>query len=201
MAKLIKLTDAMHRTRNMTQWGPGITHSGTGNGQLCGPGWIHAYECSPTVALFLNPIHAKFNPPVVWEAEGKVSLREGKLKCGCESLTTVRILHVRKPTNIQRIAFAILVAAQNNQNKEWTEWANSWLLAKDRSKEYAICISVKTLNSAGYRAALVAGQSNDAGTVSGKFTVFAAADAVANTVNCSTVIDLDSIAEQAMEYR
>ena len=42
MAKLYKLTDSRGKTWGDTQWGPGVSHSGTGEGELCGSGWIHA---------------------------------------------------------------------------------------------------------------------------------------------------------------
>ena len=38
MIKLYKLTDGDGQTRGGTQWGPGVSHSGTGEGELCGPG-------------------------------------------------------------------------------------------------------------------------------------------------------------------
>ena len=79
MIKLYKLTDRDGQTRNGTQWGPGMSHSGTGKGELCGPGWIHAYE-HPLIAVLLNPIHAIFQNPRLWEAEGEVGLRDGQIK-------------------------------------------------------------------------------------------------------------------------
>ena len=53
MITLYKLTDGDGQTRGGTQWGPGVSHSGTGKGELCGPGWIHAYE-HPLIAVLLN---------------------------------------------------------------------------------------------------------------------------------------------------
>ena len=78
MSKLYKLTDENGQTRGGTQWGPGVSHSGTGCGGLCSPGWIHAYE-HPLVAVLLNPIHGKFRQPRMWEAEGEIALRDGGL--------------------------------------------------------------------------------------------------------------------------
>ena len=66
--KLYKLTDGDGQTMSGTQWGPGVSHSGTGEGELCGPGWIHAYE-HPLIAVLLNPIHANIQNPRLWEAE------------------------------------------------------------------------------------------------------------------------------------
>ena len=65
---LYKLTDENDRTYNDTQWGEGVTHETSGEGKLCGEGWIHAY-IDPLLAVFLNPIHACFTNPHMWEAE------------------------------------------------------------------------------------------------------------------------------------
>lgn len=70
--KLYKLTDAEGRTGhgyNLTQWGENVTHGPlSGEGDLCGPGFFHAYT-DPLVGLFLNPIHANIKDPLVWERE------------------------------------------------------------------------------------------------------------------------------------
>jgi hypothetical protein len=43
MTTLYKLTDKDGRTRGDTKWGEGATHTTDGQGDLCGPGWLHAY--------------------------------------------------------------------------------------------------------------------------------------------------------------
>lgn len=55
--KAYKLTDENHQTRNETQWGENITHYTNGEGELCGPGWLHYYN-DPLLAVLLNPVHA-----------------------------------------------------------------------------------------------------------------------------------------------
>lgn len=60
--RLYKLTNQNGQTYNQTQWGENVSHSGTGQGELCGPGWIHAYT-SPLLATLFNPIHAAFSNP------------------------------------------------------------------------------------------------------------------------------------------
>ena len=136
MAKLYKLTDGDGKTLNGTQWGPGVSHSGTGEGGLCGPGWIHAYE-HPLIAVLLNPTHANFQNPRLWEAEGEVGLRDGQLKCGCKTLTTVREIPLPSITTEMRVRFAILCAREaataDAAWKEWEAWADRWLSGGDRS--------------------------------------------------------------------
>ena len=137
MSKLYKLTDSCGKTRNDTQWGPGVSHSGTGEGELCGPGWIHAYE-HPLVAVLMNPIHADFQNPRLWESEGEVGLRDGQLKCGCKTLTTVREIPLPSITTEMRVRFAILCAKEVCASySAWNAWADRWLSGEDRSEAAA----------------------------------------------------------------
>ena len=136
MIKLYKLTYRDGQTRNDTQWGPGVSHSGTGEGGLCGPGWIHAYE-HPLIAVLLNPIHADFKNPRLWEAEGEVGLRDGHLKCGCKALTTVREIPLPAVTTEMRVRFAIMCAKEVCADLSWNAWADRWLSGEDRTQAAA----------------------------------------------------------------
>ena len=136
MIKLYKLTDRDGQTWNGTQWGPGMSHSGTGEGELCGPGWIHAYE-HPLIAVLLNPIHANFENPRLWEAEGEVGLRDGQLKCGCRTLTTIREIPLPSITTEMRVRFAILCAKEVYACLSWNAWADRWLSGEDRTQAAA----------------------------------------------------------------
>ena len=60
--KLYKLTDEKMQTYNGFQWVLGETHETNGEGNLCGPGWLHAYT-DPLLAILLNPIHANISNP------------------------------------------------------------------------------------------------------------------------------------------
>ena len=136
--KLYKLTDENGMTFNDTQWGPGVSHSGTGEGGLCGPGWIHAYE-HPLIAVLMNPEHAGFDPDSMrlWEAEGEVGLRDGQLKCGSKTLTTVREIPVPEITTEMCARFAILCAKEVCREAAWNKWADGWLSGEDRSEAEA----------------------------------------------------------------
>ena len=137
MAKLYKLTDEDGRTRNGTQWGPGVSHSGTGEGELCGPGWIHAYE-HPLIAVLMNPIHANFKNPRLWEAEGEIARRDGQLKCGCKTLTTVREIPLPEITTEMWVRFAIMCVKEVcTADIAWNAWADKWLSGEDRSAAVA----------------------------------------------------------------
>lgn len=131
-----KLTDRNYRTFNDTQWGPGVTHSGTGEGPLCGPGWIHCYS-DPLVALFLHQLHVNFYPVVVWEAEASGRFLDDGLKQGWETVTTLRVIDPPRPTMVQRVAFGILCSLEPPQSNEYRRWASDWLSGKNRSSAQA----------------------------------------------------------------
>ena len=136
MITLYKLTDGDGQTHNGTQWGPGVSNSGTGEGELCGEGWIHAYE-HPLVAALLNPIHANFQNPRLWEAEGEVGLRDGQFKCGCATLTTIREIPLPAITTEMRVRFAIMCAKEVCACLSWNAWADRWLSGEDRTQAAA----------------------------------------------------------------
>lgn len=158
--KLYKLTDGDGKTLNGTQWGPGVSHSGTGEGELCGPGWIHAYE-HPLIAVLLNPIHADFKNPRLWEAKGEVGLREGQLKCWCATLTTIREIPLPEITAEMSVRFAILCAKYVCACRAWNAWADKWLSGEDRSEEAAYDAARAAYDAAAW-AALVERAAHDA---------------------------------------
>jgi len=137
--KLWKITTIDGKTRpgaaNECQWGPGVTHTSSGLGELCGPGFIHAYETSPEVAMLLNPVHGNYSPFLLWECEGEVVKRDGLLKVGTTSLTTVRRVEVACPTPNQLVRAAILLAKQVYSDPSWGRWADSWLSGDNRARE------------------------------------------------------------------
>lgn len=132
--KLYKLTDENGQTKNATQWGEGVEHAATGDAaqDLCSDGWIHAYE-SPLLAVLLNPIHANFRNPILWEAEGEVEKRDGQLKVGCRKLRTLQKIPLPKIKTEQRVKFAVFCAQAVYDDAVWHTWAKNWLSGKDRS--------------------------------------------------------------------
>jgi len=131
--KVYKLTDENGMTRNNTQWGENVTHTASGDGELCSDGWIHCCA-DPSVAAFMNPVHAEFTRPRLWEAESSGRMvDDGGLKMGVQSLTTIRELPCPAPTTEQCIRFAILCTLEVTSNCEWRKWADSWLNGADRT--------------------------------------------------------------------
>ena len=136
MTKLFKLTDQNCETYNHTKWGEGVTHKTKGYGEMCGPGWLHAYT-SPELAVLLNPIHANFSNPILWECEGVVEKTDNGLKVGTTQLTTIKRIILPEVTTIQRVAFGILCSQTVYSNPQFNRWAKDWLTGKDRSAQAA----------------------------------------------------------------
>lgn len=131
MVKLYKLTTQDNYTRkgekNQCLWGEGVSHSGTGEGGLCGPGYIHAYT-SPLLAVLFNPIHANIGSPKLWECEGDVVKTDNGIKVGCITLTTNVELPWPTISLRQKVIFAILCTrAVGFKGSFWDEWADTYI--------------------------------------------------------------------------
>lgn len=148
--KLYKLTDADGCTYGGTQWGSGVTHTAPGTGELCSNGWIHAYT-DAQLAVLLNPIHADFETPRLWLAEGDVGRRDG-LKVGCMRLTTVRELVVPTITTEQYVRSAILCSLQVYDEPNYVLWARRWLDGSDRAASAAASAAVIDLPAIAHEA-------------------------------------------------
>jgi len=141
MTKLYKLTDKNGQTYGGMQWGEDVTHCAPGNGELCSATYIHAYT-HPLLAVLLNPIHAKFSDPILWESDGVVEKEDKGLKVGCTRLTTMKKIEIPNITTTQNIAFAILCAKAVCSSFEWNKWADDWLDGIDRT-EFAADVAAK----------------------------------------------------------
>jgi len=154
--KLYKLTDQDGYTRrgmeNETQWGAGIAHTASGTGGLCTDGVIHAYE-HPLLAAFMNSSHANLKDPQLWEAEGEVVVREGQLKCGVKTLTTLRKIDLPVISTEQRVEIAIRCALLVYKDPNFLQWAENWISGKDRSAEAAAAAEAAEAEAAAAKAA------------------------------------------------
>jgi len=137
MAIVYKLTNQDLTTHNGYQWAVGEWRETNGEGNLCGPGWLHAYT-DPAVALFLNPIHANIANPRLWEGEakGKVTSDKG-LKVGYTRMRIVMELPVVLPTTEQQVRFAIACAVSVYRDDGFRVWAKKWVSGLDRTAEAA----------------------------------------------------------------
>jgi hypothetical protein len=229
--KLYKLTDRNNKTRageyNECQWGENITHSGTGVGALCGPGYIHAYT-DPLLAVLFNPIHANIKHPVGWECEGNVAINDRGIKVGCVTLTTVRVIELPIVTTSQRVAIGILCALGVYKDSIFVHWANAWLDGTDRTANAAANAAAHARIAAAHariaaahaaaNAAIAAADAADAaanaaahariaasnGAIAGvdaANAAIAAADDADAAAHDAAVIDLIALAKAAMEVK
>jgi hypothetical protein len=116
--KVYKFTDENHQTHNNTQWGEGVEHRlpKKENPSLCSPDLIHFYP-NLNLGLLMNPIRGRLNPPVVWEAEAEIIVREWYEAGGfwCKTIQIVPLpdwytdAEIRKRVRVQ---FTILCAEQ-----------------------------------------------------------------------------------------
>ena len=142
MATWYKLTDKDGYTRkgkeNECLWGENITHIATGKGSLlCSRDLIHVYR-NPLIASFMNPSHADFKNPLLWECEANGECaHEGQLKSGFKTVTTIRRIDLPVITLEQRIRISIYCALKQYSAPSFVKWANAWLDGSDRSARAA----------------------------------------------------------------
>ena len=199
--KLYKLTDAEGKTRvgmsNETQWGEGVSHvpEAPGEGDLCGPGWIHGYE-HPLLAVLHNPIHGDYDldTALLWECTttDEEPFREGQMKLGVRELTTVRTIPLPQVTLEQQIAYGIHCALCVYIDPGFVDWAEDWLAGRDRSIAVAHAAACAVDVAYAARAAYVAAYAV-------AHVAYAAAYAAANAANAAYVAayadpDLDLLA-------
>ena len=148
-----KLTDQGMNTYGYTHWTLGEWKETNGEGDLCSPGWLHYYS-HPLLAVFLNPTHAHFANPRLFEIEVAGDIKEDcGLKFGCTKMRLVRELQLPAVTVEQRVKFAIYCALEVCADPAFVKWANGWLDGTDRSKAAAAYINAAYAADAAYYAA------------------------------------------------
>lgn len=139
--KKYKLITQDRKTRkglpNETDWPIGKWNKATGSGGLCSDGMLHCYD-DPYLALFLNPIHANIENPIVCEVETRGrSMNDRGLKRGYKEMRVARDLDISEPTTEQRVEFAIRCSMEVYKSDSFTRWAEGWLSGRDRSTDAA----------------------------------------------------------------
>jgi len=124
-------------THNECQWVPGEWKKVEGTGPLCSKGWLHGYR-DARLAVLHNPIHANYNPYVLWivEVKGKV-LHEDYMKSGWSEMRLIEPVAVPAVTTEQRIRYAIKCAWYVCNNPVWRKWAVDWIREENRSRQRA----------------------------------------------------------------
>lgn len=211
---IYKMTDDRDQTYGGCQWGEGITNSATGQGTvLCTDGWIHAYA-HPLLAVLHDPIHGRFGSNAhLWECESSDEpLREGQMKLGVKTLTTLRRIPLPVVTLEQRVRYALLCARAGGADNVpgWTTWADGWLSGSDRSTAAARVVQAEwaarlVAVEAGevWAAASRVGRSAEVATLAVAETeaarrVWAVAEVAALAARTMVDLDLIAMAEKAV---
>jgi hypothetical protein len=155
MPTAYKLTDQSMCTSCECRWVLGEWKESSGEGGLCGPGWLHAYN-HPLVASFMNPIHACIDNPRLFEVECDGDyLDDHGLKCGHTRMRLVREIELPVLTTEQRVYAGIQCAiASGYADAGWLSWAERWISGGDRSESTAALVAVwSSVRSAAWGAA------------------------------------------------
>ena len=193
MTLVYKLTTKDGRTHQDTQWAEGTEHRAPGDGELCGPGWLHAYT-DDMLAILLNPIDANIAEPVLWEADGDIGKTNLGLKVGCTRLKTIRRVVLPEITISQKVAFGILAVLEVFHEELFVTWAHGWLDGSDRTRRAAsyaaLAVSLAgNTNAASYAsyAVLAASYAANAAALAGNTNVAPLA-ADTNTASYATYV-------------
>jgi hypothetical protein len=198
MATYYKLTDKNFRTSRGTQWGEGVTHEVSGEGTE----WIHFY-LTPELAVLLNPIHADFDDPVLWEIQAEIEKSDGQLIVGSRKVTTVRQIPLQKASTEQRVHFAILCALEVYSEPSFVKWATAWIDNSDRSYRATgeVITEVEETTPAGAAAAMAvraAAWAAEKGGWATRAAASAAQAAKAASACSGETLDLITIAKRAL---
>jgi hypothetical protein len=91
----------------------------------------------PEVGRPLYGAWALFDAALKTTAEGAIVAREGDVKCGVKTLTTLEEIKLPILTTNQMIVVGILAAKEICKDAAWNMWADLWLSGEDRSKKTA----------------------------------------------------------------
>ncbi len=188
-----KLTDSEGYTRkgksNQLLWGEGITHAAVGNGsELCSDAFIHVYA-HPLIAAFMNPIHADFKNPLLWECEVEGdAVHDGQLKSGFKTVKTIRRIDLPTITTEQRVSIGIRCALKHCNEPAFIKWANAWLDGSDRAEAAAAAAAEWAAGAARAAAAAAAEWAAGAARAAAEAAAWAAAARAAEAFDLLAII-------------
>jgi hypothetical protein len=177
--KAYKLTNQNLQTHKSYQWKLGEKRTTSGEGELCGPGWLHFYT-DPRLAVILNPIHAGINNPRLFEVEVGGQCKEDRgVKVGYTEATLIKEIPLPEIPIEKKIEFAIRCSLVTAPTKQYVEWAKNWLNGTDRSESAAyVAVSAVSVSAAAYAAAKAAYFAADAADAADAAASFSASAAV-----------------------
>lgn len=134
---LYLVTDHENKTLRDLQWSENVTYEETKN-----PNYLFSVYNDPIVGHMMNPAYEGFKNPNFWLVEGDIAHSFG-FRHECSKLTALKKIDVQPPTDLQRIAFAILCSIHIVSNPDFKKWAKDYLSGNDRSKEKAESVMQK----------------------------------------------------------
>ena len=178
-ATIYKLTDMNMKTYRGYPWVLGKWNRTSGKGDLCGPGWLHAYT-SPVLAELLNPIHANFREYRLFrgEASGPV-ISDSGLKVGYTNMRITEELPRLHITTENRIRFGIACACRVCTSAEYRAWAGRWVSGADRTEAAAEAAAAAIRAARSAVAAIRAAEAAAAAAWAAEVTAETAAEAAA----------------------
>jgi len=108
----------------------------TGEGNLCGPGWLHCYP-SPLLAAFFNPIHGAFEYPRLFEVEIGGEEKQRGIKFGYTKMRITKELKLKIISKEKILKFSMLCALEiyGKEYQEFSEWSKKWLNREDNTRK------------------------------------------------------------------
>lgn len=197
-----KLTNQNMQTYNGFQWELNTWAETSGEGELCGPDWLHYYD-DALLAVLLNPIHANIKNPRLFECEveGQIKGDHG-LKFGTTKMRLVKEIEVPNVTAEQRIRFAILCSLEVCHDASFIKWARDWLSNKDRSTASAelIRLAAESAKLAAWSASFSAESAAWLAKSAAWLTAWSVAESAESAAHSAELaIDLKAIARKAIE--
>lgn len=165
---LVKLMDQNRQTGHrytVTTWRKGFRPPRlSGQGDLCSPGYYHAYE-HILLAVLHNPIHADFINPRAYKIEcdpEDIYRLDGQMKVGFTTGLTLSEVAVPEIALEQRVRYAIGIACAVYPDNNYRLWADRWMDGTDQSARAAWAAWAATWGTA--RAAAWAAKAAEAAT-------------------------------------
>lgn len=142
MTPKIKLLNQDLTSFGKCQWTVGEWKTTNGEGDLCGPGWLHSYD-SVELAVLLNPIHANIRDPIAYlvDVAGQEKHDRG-MKSGYTQMRLIKPIPMPIYTTTSRIRFAIACSlfvytdcGKPGLAPSYRQWAHDWIDGSNRSAE------------------------------------------------------------------
>lgn len=128
-------------TFNHCQWALEEWKEVSGDGKLCGPGWLHAF---PTLLLAVlhKPACLSEEYNVLCEIEYEGCVRDEGFKLGATRMRPLRQIEPPQVTTEQIVEYAIRVSQEalclaDVSIPVWKTWAEKWLSGEDRTAHVA----------------------------------------------------------------